>query len=102
MPSLNISVLHLLPMSEALVQMQNLFNSLQCDEKRISHVSQKWNGNEGEFTLLFNKFTVFGSIKVQEQLVIVTTNLPFGLYFFRGYINKLIEERAVQLLSILT
>ena len=82
--------------------MQGLINILQCNEKRIRHVSQRWNGNEGEFTLMFKRFTVIGSIKVQEQLVIVTTNLPFGLYFFRGYINKLIEERAVQLLSILT
>jgi hypothetical protein len=99
MPSLNISILHLLPTSEALVQMQNLVNSLRYDEKQISHVSQKWNGNEGEFKLMFKRFTLMGTIKVQEYLVVITANLPFGLYFFRRYISKVIKERAVRLLS---
>lgn len=99
MPRLTISILHLLPASDALEQMYHVINSLQFNEKHISSVTQKWNNNEGEFTLTFKKCTLTGSIQVQEQLVVIKANLPIKLYFYRAYIKKLIEERAVRFLS---
>jgi hypothetical protein len=99
MPSLTITILHILPTSEALTKMQNLMNIVKCNERHIKNVSQTWNGHQGEFKLMFKRAIIVGKIGIQQNLVSITAQLPFLLHFLRGRIRTVIEENAVNLLS---
>ena len=100
MANLDIAIPHSLPPEEALSRIQGLLQKLQREQKDIvKGVSEKWNGNEGEFSFSAKGFDLSGTIKVEENLVHINSRLPFALSFFKGMISQTIKEKAGELLS---
>ena len=100
MAKLDITIPHALPQQEALTRIQGLLKKLQQEQKEtISNVSEKWNGNEGEFSFNAKGFELSGTLRVEEKEVIVNGQLPFALSFFKGMISQAIKEKAGELLA---
>lgn len=100
MAKLDIIVPHALPQQEALTRIKGLLKKLQEEQKdTIKDVSEKWNGNEGEFSFSAKGFDLSGILKVAENSVIINGQLPFALSFFKGMISDVITKKAEELLS---
>jgi len=100
MARLDITIPHSLPPQEALTRIQGLLKKLQSEQSdTIKDVSEKWNGNEGEFSFSAKGFDLSGTIKVEENLVSINGQLPFALSFFKGKISQVIKEKAGELLA---
>ena len=100
MAKLDIEIPHNLPPEEALTRIQGLLQKLQRDQKDIiKDVSEKWNGNEGDFSFSAKGFDLSGNIKVEEKLVTINGQLPFALSFFKGMISQVIKDKAGELLA---
>ena len=100
MANLDIMIPHNLPPQEALARIQTLLGKLQQEQKdTIKDVSEKWNGNDGEFRFSAKGFDLSGNIKVEENLVIINGKLPFALSFFKGMISQVIKDKAGELLA---
>jgi hypothetical protein len=100
MAKLDITIPHALPQQEALTRIQGLLKKLQQEQKgTISNVSEKWNGNEGEFSFSAKGFELSGTLRVEEKEVFVNGQLPFALSFFKGMISQAIKEKAGELLA---
>jgi hypothetical protein len=100
MAKLDITIPHVLPPQEALTRIQGLLKKLQQEQKdTISNVSEKWNGNEGEFNFSAKGFDLSGKIKVEENHISINGQLPFALSFFKGKIGQIIKEKAGEILA---
>ena len=100
MAKLDITIPHALPQQEALTRIQGLLKKLQQEQKEaITNVSEKWNGNLGEFSFTAKGFELSGTLRVEENEVIVNGQLPFALSFFKGMISQAIKEKAGELLA---
>lgn len=100
MAKLDIAIPHSLPQQEALIRIQGLLKKLQQEQKdTIRDVSEKWNGNEGEFSFSAKGFDLAGKIRVEEKRVSIEGQLPFALSFFKGKISEVIKEKADKILS---
>jgi len=100
MAKLDIRIPHALAQEEALTRIQGLLKKLQQEQKgTITNVSEKWNGNEGEFSFNAKGFELSGTLSVLEKEVIVNGQLPFALSFFKGMISQVIQEKAGELLA---
>jgi Putative polyhydroxyalkanoic acid system protein (PHA_gran_rgn) len=100
MSKLDITIPHELPQQEALSRIQGLLKKLQEEQKEtIKDVSEKWNGNEGEFSFSAKGFDLSGVLKVEENSVTINGQLPFALSFFKGMISDVIKKKAVELLQ---
>jgi len=100
MAKLDITIPHSLPKEEALARVQGLLGKLQQEQKDfIKDVSEKWNGNEGEFSFSAKGFDLSGTITVEENNVNINGQLPFALSFFKGMISQVIKEKAGELLA---
>lgn len=100
MAKLDITIPHSLPPQEALTRIQGLLAKLQREQKdTISNISEKWNGNEGEFSFSAKGFDLSGKIKVEENLISINGQLPFALSFFKSKISQAIKKEAGELLS---
>ena len=85
---------------EALTRIIGLMATLHRDQKdTISHVTEKWNGNEGEFSFSAKGFDLSGKIKVEENRISINGQLPFALSFFKSKISQVIKKEAGELLS---
>lgn len=100
MAKLDIMIPHELPAEEALTRIQGLVAKLQREQKdTINHVTEKWNGNEGEFSFSAKGFDLSGKIKVEENRISINGQLPFALSFFKSKIGQVIKKEAGELLS---
>jgi hypothetical protein len=100
MAKLDITIPHALPRQEALARIQGLLKKLQEEQKdSIKDVSEKWNGNEGEFSFSAKGFDLSGTLKVEEKSVTINGQLPFALSFFKEMIGDLIKKKAGELLK---
>ena len=100
MAKLDITIPHSLTQQEALSRIQGLMKQLQEEQKdTIKDVSEKWNGNQGEFSFTAKGFDLSGLLKVDERSVTINGQLPFALSFFKGMISDVIKKKAGELLS---
>jgi len=100
MAKLDITIPHSLPPDKALTRIQGLLTKLQREQKdTIDNVTEKWNGNEGEFSFSAKGFDLSGKIKVEENLISINGQLPFALSFFKSKISEVIKKVAGELLS---
>ena len=100
MAKMDITIPHELPQQEALTRIQGLLKKLQEEQKdTIKDVSEKWNGNEGEFSFSAKGFDLSGNLKVEEKSVTINGQLPFALSFFKGMISDVIKKKASELLA---
>ncbi len=100
MAKLDIEIPHQLPRQEALDRIQGMLRKLQEEQKdTIRNVSEKWEGNEGEFSFSAKGFDLSGKIRVEENSVSINGELPFALSFFKSQISRVIQDKAGALLS---
>lgn len=100
MAKLDIEIPHQLPRQEALDRIQGMLRKLQEEQKdTIRNVSEKWEGNEGEFSFSAKGFDLSGKIRVEENSVNINGELPFALSFFKSQISRVIQDKAGALLS---
>ncbi len=100
MAKLDIEIPHQLPRQEALDRIQGMLRKLQEEQKdTIRNVSEKWEGNEGEFSFSAKGFDLSGKIRVEENAVSINGELPFALSFFKSQISRVIQDKAGALLS---
>lgn len=100
MAKLDITIPHQLSSQEALTRVKGLLQQLQQEQKdTIRNVSERWLGNEGEFSFSAKGFDLAGKIRVEDNAVKIDGELPFALSFFKGAISKVIKEKAGELLS---
>jgi hypothetical protein len=100
MAKLDINIPHQLSRQEALERIQGMLRKLQAEQKdTIRDVSEKWDGNEGEFSFSAKGFDLSGRIRVEDNLVNIKGQLPFALSFFKNQISRVIEDKAGELLT---
>ncbi|HRO69744.1 MAG TPA: polyhydroxyalkanoic acid system family protein [Chitinophagaceae bacterium] len=100
MAKLDIEIPHQLRREEALDRIQGMLRKLQEEQKdTIRNVSEKWEGNEGEFSFSAKGFDLSGKIRVEENAVNIIGELPFALSFFKSQISRVIQDKAGALLS---
>ncbi len=100
MAKLDIEIPHQLPRQEALDRIQGMLRKLQEEQKdTVRNVSEKWEGNEGEFSFSAKGFDLSGKIRVEENSVNINGELPFALSFFKSQISRVIQDKAGALLS---
>lgn len=100
MSSLNVKVPHQLSQEEALTRIKSMLTKLQQEQKgTIDNVSEKWEGNNGEFSFSAKGFNLSGEIRVGPSEVAIDGDLPFMLSFFKGKITDVIKEKATEVLS---
>ena len=100
MSKLDINIPHNLSTEEALTRIQGMLQKLQQEQKdTIRDVSESWHGNAGEFSFSAKGFALAGKIRVEDNAVNITSDLPFALSFFKGKIADVIREKAGDLLQ---
>ena len=100
MAKLDIKIPHQLSREEALERVQGMLRKLQAEQKNtIRDVSEKWEGNQGEFSFSAKGFDLSGKIRVEDNFVIIDGQLPFALSFFKSQISRVIEEKAGEVLA---
>lgn len=100
MSKLHIDIPHQLPKAEALNRIKNLLGNLKEEQKQvISNVTEKWEGDRGDFSFSARGFDLAGNIQVKDTGVEIQSDLPFALSFFKGMISDLITKKAQDLLK---
>jgi hypothetical protein len=99
MSHFNMSVPHQLSQEEALKRIQGLLGETKKEHgDKISNLQEKWDGNTGDFSFTIMGFAVAGSLTVMPASIDIDAQLPLAASFFKGKIEKLISEKAAQLL----
>jgi hypothetical protein len=100
MANFDMSIPHNLPQEEALKRIQNLLTETRKEHgDKISDLTEKWNGNTGEFSFKAMGFAISGTLIVNENTISLDAELPFAASLFKGKIQELITERAEKLLK---
>lgn len=100
MATLNIKIPHKLTQDEALKRIKTLLSDTK--EKYgdvIKDVEEKWKDTKGEFSFSVQGYKISGTILVTSSEVTLTGELPWALSLFKGKIEKIITERAYDLLA---
>ena len=99
MPKIELNIPHELSQSEALTRIQNFLPQLKEQHSdKIKDLEESWNGNTGEFKFTLSVFKVSGALQVYDNFVLITGELPFAALLFKGQIENIIREKAMELL----
>ena len=100
MSKLSLNIPHAQTQDEALSRIKQLLGRLQEEQKgTITDVQENWDGPNGNFSFSAKGFNIAGSIQVKEKEVLLESDLPFAVSFFKGQIASVITEKANTLLK---
>jgi putative polyhydroxyalkanoic acid system protein len=100
MSKLSLNIPHTQTQEEALGRIKQLLGRLQEEQKgTISNVQESWDGPNGNFSFSAKGFNISGNIQVRENEVLLNSDLPFALSFFKGKIASVITDEAGKLLA---
>ena len=100
MALLNLNIPHNLSKEDALERVKSLLKNLQEEHKdTISNVKENWQGDKNDFSFSAKGFDLAGTIQVNPSDVVIQSDLPFALSFFKGMIGSMISQKASTLLS---
>jgi hypothetical protein len=100
MASFDMSVPHQLTQEEALKRIQHVLGQIKKEHSdKISNLTEKWDGNTGEFSLTVMGFDISGKLTVNASSVDIDAELPFAASLFKGKIKELIGGKAEELLK---
>ena len=100
MPKLNIVVEHRLEEHEALVRVKRLLTETKNGYgDKVRDLRESWEGNTGTFSFSVIGFAVSGTLKIEQNRVVLDGNLPWGALIFKAQVEGTIRERATALLA---
>jgi hypothetical protein len=100
MSKLSLNIPHAQTQEEALSRIKQLLGRLQEEQKgTITDVQENWDGPNGNFSFSAKGFNIAGSIQVKDKEVLLESDLPFAVSFFKGQIASIITEKANTLLK---
>ena len=100
MPELKMDMNHQLGEQEALRRIKGLLGQVKSEfADQIADLRENWSGNGGTFSFRAMGFVVSGTLTVEQSNVQLNGKLPFAAGLFKGKIERIIRERAVQLLA---
>ncbi len=100
MPKLSVDVPHALGQAEALSRVQGMLEKLKAGYgDQISDLQERWNGPDGVFSFKAMGFDVSGDIRVGDNDVAMSGNLPLMATPFKGQIEQRLREEAEKLLA---
>ena len=99
MPKMSMTIPHQLGEQEALSRIQGMLGDVkQQYGSQITDLSERWNGNTGDFSFKAMGLALAGKIQVREREVAIDGDLPWAAKPFQGTIEATIRERAERLL----
>ena len=100
MPKMSMQIPHSLDKAEAQSRVQGMIESLkQQYGDKITDVSERWEGDTGQFAFKAMGFNLAGTLKVTGDQVKVDGDLPWAAKPFQGTIEATIRERTERLLA---
>ena len=100
MSSLNLNIPHKLSKEEALTRIKGLLSNLKEEQKNlVSDVQENWQDNKGNFSFKAKGFSLAGNIEVNDAAVLINSDLPFAVSFFKGAIGDMITKKTKELLA---
>ena len=91
---------HNLPQQEALSRIKNSLAKLKHEQKdKVSGIKEDWQNETCIFQFTALGFTVSGILSVRPSSIELTAKVPFAVFLFRNKINKIIKEKAIELLA---
>ena len=100
MPAIKISTPHNLVPEEAKKRIVKLISESKIQfGNSVSDVNESWVNNCGNFSFRAMGFSVSGFLQVKPATVDVEINLPFAALLFKSRIEKVISEKASELLA---
>ena len=100
MPAIKISTPHNLDHEEAKKRIVKLISESKIQfGNSVSDVNESWVDNRGDFSFRAMGFSVSGYLQVEPATVDVEINLPFAALLFKSRIEKVISEKASELLA---
>jgi hypothetical protein len=100
MAKIYIEVKHKLTQAEALKRIKKLLKEVKAEHgDNISELKEEWKGNNGDFSFKVLKYNISGTLEVTEKYAELNAEIPWSLGLFKGKIEKMIKERARELLK---
>ncbi|NOZ34660.1 MAG: hypothetical protein GXO80_05105 [Chlorobi bacterium] len=95
-----IQINHNLDKERGIICAEKIFFKLAEQYKdEFSDLKQETNGNEIDFSFKIRGMKINGQITVNENKVVIESNLPFAARIFQGMIETQIKENADKMLS---
>ena len=100
MPKVNVTVPHALGTAEARSRIEQAIAEAKTRyADRVSDLTERWEGDRGEFSARAMGFNVKGQIAVRPDQVEINGDLPLAAAMFKGQIEAMIRDRATKLLA---
>ncbi len=100
MAKIHLSIKHDLTEAEALKRIKKLLTETKKEYGNlVSDLKEKWTGKTAEFSFSVKGYSIQGTMTVGSPTIELDGELPGALGFFKGKIERLIRERADELLK---
>lgn len=97
--ALHISIPHKDSQTEAIKKIKKVAAELKVDHgDEMSNLKEEWKGNTCEVSFNVRGYTISGTLVVMSHSYELTGELPWALHLFKGKIEKMIKNRAIELL----
>ena len=98
--NLTIVIQHQLRLEESLRRLKTLIEDLKARfTDKITKLEQRWIGNKGTFSFDVKGRRVSGTIEAGPSQAKLELNLPASAMFFKGKIEKIVREKAREILG---
>ncbi|WP_158799421.1 polyhydroxyalkanoic acid system family protein [Pedobacter sp. L105] len=95
-----IKLNHELGQKSALERIKMFFSSVPKKyQTEISGFESAWTGSNGNFKFKIAKTEISGNLTVENNLVIITSKIPFAFILFKAKIEKIVTDNGLELLK---
>ncbi len=100
MPKINVNVNHNLDKNEATKRIKELLNQMKTEYgNMVQNLEENWTDNMADFSFKAMGMSVTGSLKVDENAMILDGKIPLRALPFKKTIEDKISEEAHKLLN---
>lgn len=100
MAKMDFDIPHNLTQEEALERIKKLLSEAKKNYgDQINGLQENWDGNTGAFSFSAKGFDLSGKLIVLPNVIQLRGDVPFALSFFKGKIERMIQETAGKLLA---
>jgi hypothetical protein len=98
--AIHISIPHKKTTGEAVKNIKSVIAELIADYgDEITDLTENWKGNSCEFNFNVRNYSIKGILVVMATSYELTGDVPWSLSLFKSKIEKLIKDRALELLK---